>query len=77
MDSNTMYAVMATGSIHTLVMSGFAILIVWLVLRFLDKAANRPFTQSFEVINDSPVALAVYYGLRFLGACLLCGLVVS
>lgn len=74
---NGMFNVLATSSLHTLLMACLAFVLMWLVLKMLDRASGRPFKRSFEVINDEARALGIYYGLRFLGACIFFGLAFS
>lgn len=44
---------------------------------WLDNRANKPWAATIEIIVTSPVAAAVYYGLRILGICLLLGLLMG
>lgn len=55
------YALVAAG--------GLIFLSAW-----LDQRAKRAFSQSLETIARSPLALAVYYGLRFVALGILVGL---
>jgi hypothetical protein len=53
-----------------------ALLIAWLVLLWLDRrlsAGRTIFSVHFRKMQDAPVALAIYLGLRFLGICWLAG----
>ena len=54
-----------------------ALLIVWGMFRLLDKGTGHPFSEAMEKMYESPLAVAAYYGLRFVGACLLVGLLLS
>ncbi|BAE50560.1 transglycosylase SLT domain-containing protein [Paramagnetospirillum magneticum] len=55
---------------------GFAILailgLIWLSSH-LDQRAKRTFDDSMEQMAKNPIALALYYGLRFVGLALLLG----
>ena len=60
---------------------GFAIGALFLarvVLKHLDKSNGIDFTEHvMSGLINSPQALAIYYGLRFVGVCLLIGMVIS
>lgn len=44
---------------------------VWTSLRALDWISGMKFGEAFEVIKYDPQSLGIYYGLRFLGVCIL------
>jgi len=47
-----------------------AIGVGWLVLRGLDKLSGRDFKSAYnEMCNDKNLALALYFGARFVGIC--------
>jgi hypothetical protein len=53
-----------------------AIVMVWLTLRFLDdKIENDSFADTLK--TASPPEKMLYFAFRFLGICLLVGLVIS
>lgn len=52
-----------------------AILLVVIVSVWLDRRAKVAFPESLSQMRRDARATAVYYGLRFLGLCLLVGLV--
>jgi hypothetical protein len=62
-----------------------ALVALFFGLRFFDILAGRPFRSKdaaarggvVNIIHSDPRATAHYYGLRFLGACILFGLVVG
>lgn len=54
-----------------------ALLLIWVLFRVLDKGTGMPFSKAIETIYQSPNAVALYYGLRFLGACVLIGQLLS
>lgn len=54
-----------------------ALVIVLGLLRWLDKSAGRPWCHVIDNIREDPRAAAFYYGVRFAGACLLVGMVMS
>jgi hypothetical protein len=47
-----------------------------LVSRWLDARAGVRFRDALDIIRSDPRAAARYYGQRFLGICLLVGLVI-
>lgn len=59
---------------QTLFIAAAAILLVWFLLRVLDRASGSKFRVIYAVIIQNPQAAALYFGLRFVGACLLVGL---
>lgn len=54
-----------------------ALVLVLGLLRWLDKSAGRPWGYVIDTIREEPRAAALYYGIRFAGACLLVGMVMS
>jgi hypothetical protein len=55
-----------------------ALVIVWWLLRFLDKSNGISFRdQVWSVIRTDPEALSRYFGLRILAVCIVVGLVMS
>ncbi len=48
-----------------------------MLLRWLDQRAGYSFASAMGVIRAEPVALALYLGLRWLGACILVGWILS
>ncbi|WP_281645547.1 hypothetical protein [Parendozoicomonas sp. Alg238-R29] len=52
-----------------------ALIILWLTLRFFDRETGGCFTLWKEQAN--PHDMAIYYAGRFVGACLLFGLILS
>jgi len=54
-----------------------AVFIAWVILRQLDRMAKIKFPEVMEKIHESSFSLSLYFGLRFLGVCLLIGDVVS
>lgn len=64
------------GAVQSLVLAVCALILVWLMLRVLDKLAGRPFGEIYEVITLDAKASALYFGLRFAGACTLVGMVI-
>lgn len=62
---------------HTLVLALVSLVLVRLALMLLDRATGRSFAQTLEVMHANPLALSIYYGCRFIGACLLVGLAIG
>jgi hypothetical protein len=54
-----------------------AIIMTVYLTRWLDRRARVRFPSILERITHEPLAAALYFGARFLGACLLVGLVLS
>lgn len=46
------------------------IVAIFVALRLLDKLAAHRFTLALEKMYENPLALGLYLGLRFAGACL-------
>lgn len=68
-----MEEVLITSSSLTLTFAVIAIVCVLLVLRIFDVLTGAPFSSTREKIREDSKAAAVYYGLRFLGVCMLVG----
>lgn len=61
-----------------LVFAIVAVVVLVCLLRWFDKQAGVGFSEWIKAVsNDNPKALAVYYGLRFLGVCLLVGAIIQ
>lgn len=60
-----------------LVTAIIALLVIWGMFRLLDRGMGHPFADAVEKMYENPMAVALYYGLRFLGACILIGLLLS
>lgn len=69
--------ILIESAIFRLAFAGLAVGVTWGLLRLLDKAAGVPFRTVVREIADDAGTAALYYGLRFLGACLLVGYVLS
>ena len=72
-----MTALLTISTAHTLGLALVALALVRLSLMLLDRATGRAFVQTLEVMHGSPLALSVYYGCRFIGACVLVGLAIG
>jgi len=68
-----MNEILITSSSLTMAFAVLAIVLVLMVLRIFDVVTGTPFSSTKKVIQDDAKAAAVYYGLRFLGVCLLVG----
>lgn len=68
-----MNEVILTSSMLTLALALVAVFMVLVVLRVFDWITGKPFYGVREVMLNDPKATAVYYGLRFLGVCMLVG----
>lgn len=61
-----------------LVFAIVAVVVLVCLLRWFDKQAGVGFSEWITaVFNDNPKALAIYYGLRFLGVCMLVGAIIQ
>lgn len=54
-----------------------AVLLVVLISMWLDRRARVQFVESLAKMRNDARATALYYGLRWLGICLLVGLAVG
>lgn len=69
--------VIATSTALTLAMAIVAVVLVFALLRFRDRLVRVDFREVMRGITDDSIAAALYFGLTFIGACLLMGLVLS
>ena len=72
-----MIDVLMTSSAMTLGFALLALLMGWLALRVLDRTGGVNFKETMGRISYEPKPAAIYFGLRFIGMCLLIGLVLS
>lgn len=73
-----MQEVILTSSLLTLVMAMIAGALLWVALRFLDYLVGFNFGDWINrAKRANHIAVAVYLGARFVGACLLVGLLFS
>lgn len=70
------YAVILS-TVTDLVRAVLALLILWGLFRLLDRAAGRGWLEVSDKILRNPLAAAVYYGLRFIGAAALMGMLLG
>lgn len=74
---NAMRQVMLEGSVALLLLSALGIASAWAWSRMMDRANDRQRHKSWSLIvrtiQSEPRATALYYGLRWLGICLLVG----
>lgn len=68
--------VIITSSLLTLVMSLIAVFLVWGCLRVLDILTGFDFRKWVQG-DKNDIAVAIYLGSRFIGACLLVGMLFS
>jgi hypothetical protein len=67
-----MFDVFAQSALFNLAYLLLALLIGWIILLWLDRRLARgegSFADHFRTMQASPVGLAIYLGLRFLGVC--------
>lgn len=72
-----MTEILATSIIMRAIIALIALVVIWGLFRALDHASGHPFKEAVEKMYESPLALAIYYGLRFVGGCVLIGLLLS
>ncbi len=54
------------------------VLLLFLLLRFFDHRMGITFKDCWnEIVRDQNTAMAAYLGLRFVGCCILLGLIIS
>lgn len=68
---------MVSGFILRLIVVVIALVVVWAVLRVLDRLTGVRFVSVYHAMATNPLGLGLYLGLRFIGACLLVGLLLS
>jgi hypothetical protein len=68
---------LTVSGIQTLAFALIAILLGWLLLRGLDRLSRVDFKLTMTRIAHEPHAAALYFGCRFVGVCLLLGMVLS
>jgi hypothetical protein len=72
-----MNEVILTSSIITIATALVAIIMAWLMLRLLDALGFIDFKTTIVRICSNETSAAVYFGLRFVGVCILFGMVLS
>ena len=45
------------------------------ILRVFDKLLGIDFKRAFDKIENNPIAMSIYFGLRFLGVAIAVGLI--
>lgn len=66
--------------VQAIVDMGYAALAVAMVfywLLHLDRRSGAPWTTNAQIIRSEPGATALYFGLRWLGTCILVGLLLG
>jgi len=64
---NEMIDFMTLGAISRTIYFLMVVFGIWLLARLLDKLSGQNFKKNMRKISDDSKALAIYYGLRFLG----------
>jgi high-affinity Fe2+/Pb2+ permease len=72
-----MFELIGTSFVVTLFYALAALLLLFLGLRWLDSRNERPWKEAIEKIRENEIASAIYYAARWIGACLLVGMVMS
>lgn len=72
-----MIYVMTVGALALIVLAVVGVACAWALARAMDHANQSPrasrFLRVLEQIEEDPKAAALYYGLRWLGICILIG----
>ncbi|SEG12872.1 hypothetical protein [Marinobacterium lutimaris] len=76
-DQMTMDGVLMVSSLLTLAFALLALFMGWLSLRLLDRMGGINFKETVGRITYEPKPAAIYFGLRFVGVCVLLGMVLS
>lgn len=66
-----------TAALLKLGYAAFACVLMVGLLRFYDWSVKTPFSSSFAIMRQNPIALAIYKGLRILAVAILIGMVVG
>lgn len=74
---DSLIGVMTAGAVALLMLSVAGIAAAWVLSRAMDRVSGVQFRQVLGVIRSSAPAAAQYYGLRWLGICLLIGFLFS
>ncbi len=73
-----MNIVLIYSTIVKLAFAFLALLIIQLFTFYANARIGKNFKRDvYTIIDDSPMSLAVYHGLRWLGACILLGMVLA
>ena len=72
-----MNEVLMTSALMTMFYAVMAVAVTWGMLRLLDVAGGLYSKKIIWRIGDDPRSACIYFGLRFLGACILVGLAIS
>ncbi len=72
-----MTEILTLNALMTLAYIVFALFVAWYVLRVFDQLGRIHFKTTMRTIANDPHAAALYFGCRFIGVCLLIGLVVG
>ncbi len=48
-----------------------AVTAAWGILKVLDRMSDNKFTDALDLILQDPKAVAIYFGLRFFGVCMI------
>lgn len=74
----TGYGPVVVGWIFNLIYMATACVVIVTLLRYLDRGLGINFRRDIlNVLQTDPKAVAVYFAARFIGACLLAGLMLG
>jgi len=75
-----MIYVMSVGSVALVVLAVVGVASAWGLSRLMDRANRRAhgrWREALSVIESEPMAAGIYYGCRWVGICLLVGMLFS
>lgn len=72
-----MTEILATSALLTIAHALFALVAAWYLLRVFDQIGRVNFRATMMRITQDARSAALYFGCRFIGVCLLVGLVVG
>lgn len=69
--------IMATTLTTRITLALVAFVMLWCALKAFDYASGFQFESAIKRMQDVPTSMAVYYGFRFVGCCVLLGMLLS
>ena len=78
MELFAVYGPVMIGWLFNLMYMATACVVIVMLLRYLDKRLGLNFkTEVLYAMQEDPKALAIYFAARFIGACILAGLMLG
>ena len=78
-----MIYVMTVGAVALVILAAVGVTAAWCLARLMDRANTKAIAQKggwgrvMEQIQSEPMSASVYYGARWVGICLLVGMLFS